>query len=412
MNVDIKVPSSGESVTEAEIASWNKKDGDIVALDEVILELETEKATLPVAATAAGKLSILKTAGSNVKVGEVIGHIDTSVAGAVSATVSAPAPAPAAAPSKPAAAQAGYASGHPSPAARKIMDENNLSAGNVAGSGKDGRITKADALGASSKQPLPLTLPPAVIPVAPLPAPASSNAFSGERSVRREKMTMLRKTIANRLVQVKQQSSLLTTFNEVDMGAIMELRKAYKEEFQKKHGVGLGFMSFFSKACAQALQEFPIINASVDADSIVYHDYADIGIAVATPKGLVVPVMRNVERMSFHEIELAIKDLSEKGKNGQISIDEMSGGTFTITNGGTFGSMLSTPIVNPPQSAILGMHNIVERPVARNGQVVIRPIMYVALTYDHRIIDGADSVRFLVKVKNYLEEPLRMLVNL
>ena len=306
----------------------------------------------------------------------------------------APAPAPAAAPA-PAPAATGHAAGHPSPAARKLMDENGLQAGQVAGSGPGGRVLKQDVLAAMAKG---------------IPQPSLPGAgWTGSREVSREKMSMLRRKVAERLVGVKNETAMLTTFNEVDMKPIMDLRKKYKEKFKEQHGVGLGFMGFFTKAVTAALELYPAVNAMIDGKEMVMHDYADIGIAVSSPKGLMVPVVRNAESMSLDQIEAEIKRLAIRARDGQITVDEMTGGTFTITNGGVFGSMLSTPIINPPQSAILGMHNIVERPVAVNGQVEIRPIMYVALSYDHRIIDGKESVSFLVAVKEMLENPERML---
>ena len=397
MIIDLKVPSPGESINEVEIANWLKQEGDYVEKDEELCEIDSDKATLTINAEASGKLSIKVTAGTTVSVGDVIATIDTSAEGAPKVvkakTESAPAPAakleekPAAAP-----ASASYATGTPSPAAAKIMTENNIKSNDVKGSGPAGRITKGDVN-------------------ALLASGFGGKTSEGNRSLKREKMTTLRKKISQRLVSVKNETAMLTTFNEVDMSAIMELRKLYKDKFKEVHGVGVGFMSFFTKAVTIALESFPAVNAMIDGEEIVYHNYCDVGIAVSTPKGLMVPVIRNAETQSLADIERNIGAMAVKARDGKITVDDMTGGTFTITNGGVFGSMLSTPIINPPQSAILGMHNIVERPMAVNGQVVIRPIMYVALSYDHRIIDGRESVGFLVKVKELLENPKRMLFN-
>lgn len=404
MEVNIEVQEIGESIKEAIIAKWHKQDGDYVKTDEEVLELESDKANLPLRASAAGKLTILKEEESTVAIGEVVGKIDTSVA----------APAEESTPEVKEEAPANnqpqtYASGHPSPAARDLMEKHGINSSAVQGTGKDARITKADVLkhieqSSKAKQ----TTPPAK-PATPAPAKPK---VVGAREVEAKKMTPLRKTIAKRLVQSQQTAALLTTFNEIDMKPLMDLRKKYKDEFYETHGTGLGFMSFFTKAAVRALQEYPVINASVDGENIVYHHYCDVGIAVSTPKGLIVPILRNAEQMTFSEIEAQIKDYAKRGREGRITMDEITGGTFTISNGGVFGSMLSTPIVNPPQSGILGMHNIVERPVVKNGEIVIRPVMYVALSYDHRIIDGSESVRFLVKIKQLIEEPERLLLDL
>ena len=399
MILEIKVPSPGESITEVQIAQWLKADGDYVEKDEVICEIDSDKATLTLNADAAGTLKTMAAAGDAVKVGAVICSIDTDgkntnpapVAKAAPAKESAKAPQAA-----PAPASTSYANGVPSVAAKKIMDENNVNAAQVSASGKEGRITKGDVLQAISK------------PASNL-APSPVQGFNGSRDQRREKMTMLRKKVAQRLVAVKNETAMLTTFNEVDMSPIMNIRKQYKDKFKEAHGVNLGFMSFFTKAVTEALKLYPSVNGMIDGEEIVYHQYADIGIAVSAPKGLMVPVIRNAESMSLAQIESTIMGLAAKARDNKISIEEMTGGTFTITNDGVFGSMLSTPIINPPQSAILGMHNIIERPVAVNGQVVIRPMMYVALSYDHRIIDGRESVGFLVKVKQLLEEPVKLL---
>ncbi len=399
--VEMKVPSPGESITEVQISRWIKKDGDYVEKDEELCEIDSDKATLTLNAESAGVIKILAKEGDTIPVGSVVCTIDTSAAMPVAKSSSGDSekekPVQKAnqneTPSKPIPAKEKadgnknkpYTQGIPSVAAEKIMRENGLTAGQVSPSGKGGRITKADVL-----QPVAL-------------------AKTGERIVRREKMTMLRKRVAERLVAVKQETAMLTTFNEVDMSEIMNIRKLHKENFKEKHGVGLGFMSFFTRAVCEALKSFPAVNARIDGDEIVYHDYCDIGIAVSAPKGLMVPVIRNAESLSMAGIESSIVELAQKARDSKLSIEEMTGGTFTITNGGVFGSMLSTPIINPPQSAILGMHNIVERPVAINGKVEIRPIMYVALSYDHRIIDGRESVGFLVKVKQMLEEPVTMI---
>ncbi|MGR3810442.1 2-oxoglutarate dehydrogenase complex dihydrolipoyllysine-residue succinyltransferase [Jiulongibacter sp. NS-SX5] len=401
--IDVTIPAVGESITEVTVSAWNKNTGDTVEMDEIICELESDKATFELPSPAAGVLTTNIEEGAVVPIGEIIATI---AEGAVSA---APSAAPAASTDAPAAAPVSgndtYASGHPSPAASKILAEKGIDPASVKGTGVDGRITKEDAEKAQKSAPAPAKAAPAAASAAPALAPEA-----GSRGQRREKMTSLRKTIAKRLVAVKNETAMLTTFNEVDMQPIMDLRKAYKERFKEIHGVGLGFMSFFTKACAIALQEFPNINAFIDGEEIVYNDYVDVSIAVSAPRGLVVPVIRNAEGMTFNEIESEVVRLATKARDNKLTIPEMTGGTFTITNGGIFGSMLSTPIINAPQSAILGMHNIVQRPVAINGQVEIRPIMYLALSYDHRTIDGKDSVRFLVRVKELLEDPMRMLL--
>lgn len=407
MAIEVKIPALGESISEVVIAKWLKKDGDYVKMDEVLCELETDKATMELNAEQAGVLKIIAAEGATLAIGDVVCSIDTT-ASAPAAGAAAPAPAaaaPAPAPVAPAApAAATYASGHPSPAAAKILAEKGIDAAQVAGTGKDGRITKEDAQQAQA----------APAPAAKAAAPAATAAAvpKGEREQRRERMSQLRKTVARRLVAVKNETAMLTTFNEVNMGPVMELRNRYKDKFKDKYGVGLGFMSFFTRAVCLALKEFPAVNAMIDGDEIVFNDYCDISIAVSAPRGLVVPVIRNAETLGLHEIEAEVGRLAKRARENQLTIEEMTGGTFTITNGGVFGSMLSTPIINAPQSAILGMHNIVERPIALNGEVVIRPVMYVALSYDHRIIDGRESVSFLVKVKEYLEDPARMLIGI
>lgn len=397
--VEVVVPSVGESISEVTIASWNKKDGDTVAMDEVICELESDKATFELPSPEVGVLRIVAEAGSVVAIGGLIAKIEV---GATSTNAAAPVAAPTAPAATSTPASTGYAAGHPSPAAAKTLAEKGIDPASVQGSGVGGRITTADA--AKATAPAPKAAPVAETKAAPVAV-----SVGGVRNSRREKMTSLRKTIARRLVAVKQETAMLTTFNEVDMKPIMDLRSKYKDKFKEVHGVGLGFMSFFTKACAIALQEFPVVNAYIDGDEIVYNDYSDIAIAVSAPRGLVVPVIRNAEQMNFAQIEGEVVRLAGRARDNKLTIDEMTGGTFTITNGGIFGSMLSTPIINAPQSAILGMHNIVERAVVVNGQVVVRPIMYVALSYDHRTIDGKDSVSFLVRVKQLLEDPTRML---
>ena len=406
MTIEIKVPSPGESITEVVIARWLKKDGDVVRKDEELCEIDSDKATLTVNAEEAGAIKILAKEGETVKVGAAICSIDTSVAASVAAPVQAKVESkkPDSEVKQPEilnSKAATYAKDIPSPAAKKLMDEKSLQATQIEASGKDGRITKGDVLNALAKG----------FTVAPAPAPASNPAavMTGSRDTDRQKMSALRKKLAQRLVAVKNETAMLTTFNEVDMSGIMSVRAKYKDKFKEVHGTNLGFMSFFTKAVTEALQHFPAVNAQIDGEEIVYHKYADIGIAVSAPKGLVVPVLRNAELMSLAQIESTIKNLALKARDNKITIEDMSGGTFTITNGGVFGSMMSTPIINPPQSAILGMHNVVDRPIAINGQVVIRPMMYVALSYDHRIIDGRESVGFLVKVKEMLENPVKML---
>lgn len=395
------VPTVGESITEVTLANWIKKDGDFVTLDEIIAEVDSDKATFELPAEATGILRHVAKEGDVLEIGGLICKIEVTEE-APAKTESAPAEQPASSSSS--AGSSSYASGHASPAASKILAEKGIAPESVSGSGKDGRITKEDALSAK-KSPAP---------VAEKPAPkaqesASPAAASGSRNVRREKMSSLRKTVSRRLVAVKNETAMLTTFNEVNMKPIMDLRAKFKDQFKEKHGVGLGFMSFFTKAVCVALQEWPAVNAMIDGNEIVYNDFCDISIAVSAPKGLVVPVIRNAETMTFDQIEKEVVRLAGKARDNKLSIEEMTGGTFTITNGGVFGSMMSTPIINAPQSAILGMHNIVERPMAVNGEVKILPMMYVALSYDHRIIDGRESVSFLVRVKQLLEDPTRLL---
>jgi 2-oxoglutarate dehydrogenase E2 component (dihydrolipoamide succinyltransferase) len=397
---EMKVPAVGESITEVTISTWLKKEGDFVKLDEVIAEVESDKATFELPAEANGILRIVAKEKTTLPIGGLICKIEVTEGGApvaVASTVQTPVVTNAT------SGSVSYASGTPSPAAAKILDEKGIPTNQVSGSGVGGRITKDDAVKAQASAPIKDAKPAAT-----LTPPVITSG--GSRNERREKMTSLRKTIAKRLVAVKNETAMLTTFNEVDMKPVMELRSKYKEQFKEKYGVGLGFMSFFTKAVCAALKEFPAVNASIDKDEIVYHDYCDVSVAVSTPRGLVVPVIRNAESLSMNQIEGEIVRLATRARDGKLSIEEMTGGTFTITNGGVFGSMLSTPIINAPQSAILGMHNIVERPIAVKGEVVIRPIMYLALSYDHRIVDGRESVSFLVRVKEMLEDPGRLIL--
>ena len=405
---EVKVPSPGESISEVDIASWTVSEGEYVELDQVIAEIDSDKATLELTATSSGTISLKAEEGDTVEVGQVVAEIDTSAEAPASAEPKAEeassskeekAPAINSKKVEPITKEKGleekssHASGHPSPLARKAMAENNISASQVNGSGKGGRITKQDVVDAMA---------------AGLPS-ESTQGWGGSRETSREKMSSLRRKVAERLVAVKNETAMLTTFNEVDMTEVMELRSRMKERFREHHNVNLGFMSFFTKAVTEALNHFPKVNGMIDGNEMIFHDYADIGIAVSSPKGLMVPVVRNAEQMSLAEIEADIKRLALKARDGKLSMDEMTGGTFTITNGGVFGSMMSTPIINPPQSAILGMHNIVQRPMAVNGEVKIRPMMYLALSYDHRIIDGKESVGFLVKVKEMIENPSKII---
>lgn len=404
--LEMKVPSPGESISEVEIATWLVADGDYVEKDQAIAEVDSDKATLELPAEESGIITLKAAEGDVVKVGQVVCLIDTSAARPAGAAPVAAAPAESAKQEAPAAAPvsapapnpdpfkaSNYAAGSASPAAAKIIKENNINPSGIKASGKDGRITKQDVIAAMSAGF----------------STEAAQGWGGTREQSREKMSMLRRKIAERLVAVKNETAMLTTFNEIDMKPIMDIRAKYKDAFAKHHEVNLGFMSFFTKAVTEALKLYPAVNAQIDGNEMIFHDYADIGIAVSSPKGLMVPVVRNAEQMGLADIEREIKRLAVKARDGKITPEDMSGGTFTITNGGVFGSMLSTPIINPPQSAILGMHNVVERPVAINGKVEIRPIMYVALSYDHRIIDGKESVGFLVKVKEMLENPERML---
>ena len=400
MAVEIKVPSAGESITEVMIAEWLVEEGDFVEMDQPVCTIETDKASMDIVAEASGTVKILVQEEEEVPVKSVIGSIEPGEGSAAPKKEEAPKAeeaAPAEAPQAAAPAKDSYAAGHPSPAAGVILEQKDLNAGDVQGTGKDGRITKEDALKAQKAAP-------AAKAAAPQAAPISGTEDLPQR---REKMSMLRRKLAERLVNVKNQTAMLTTFNEVDMSAVMDIRKKYKENFKKKFDVNLGFMSFFTKAVTLALQEFPQVNAMIDGNEIVINETCNVGIAVSTPKGLVVPVVKHAQDLSFAEVEKTILGYALKARDGKITIQDMEHGTFTITNGGVFGSMLSTPIINPPQSAILGMHNIVQRPVAVNGQVEIRPVMYLALSYDHRIIDGRESVGFLKMVKDIIEDPYR-----
>ncbi len=418
--VEVKVPQLSESVAEATLLQWKKKPGDAVAIDEILIEVETDKVVLEVPAPAAGVLvEIVQADGSTVAAEQLIARIDTA-ATAGAAVPAAPAATPAADSPAPAAAAASSGKGNIAmPAAAKLMADNKLVAGSVPGTGKDGRVTKGDVLGALATP----AAAPKVAPVAAAPAPAAparllpavaapmSNSL-GERPEQRVPMSRLRARIAERLVQSQSTNAILTTFNEVNMAPLMDMRKKFQEKFEKEHGVKLGFMSFFVKAAVAALKKYPVLNASVDNNDIVYHGYFDIGIAVGSPRGLVVPVLRNADQMSFADIEKKIAEYGQKAKDGKLGIEELTGGTFSISNGGTFGSMLSTPIINPPQSAILGVHATKDRAVVENGVVVVRPINYLAMSYDHRIIDGREAVLGLVTMKDALEDPARLLFDI
>jgi 2-oxoglutarate dehydrogenase E2 component (dihydrolipoamide succinyltransferase) len=401
MSTDIKVPTLGESVVEATIAKWLKNEGDAVKADEPLVELETDKVAVEVPAPVSGKLEkILVQAGATVNVGALLGSIAEGAAGAASAAPKAAAPAPSLAP-----APAVKSAEQPlSPAVRKAVAESGANPADIAGTGKDGRLTKADVAAHVAKPaaPAPVSAPVAVPAVPPAPAGAEE----------RVRMTRLRATIARRLKEAQNTAAMLTTFNEVDMTNVMALRNQYKDVFEKKHGVKLGFMSFFVKAAVQALKDIPAVNAEIDGEDIVYKNYYHVGVAVGTDKGLVVPVLRNADMLSFAGIEKTIADYGKKARDGQLQISDMQGGTFTISNGGIYGSLMSTPILNAPQSGILGMHKIQDRPIAVNGQVVIRPMMYLALSYDHRIVDGKEAVTFLVRIKEGLEDPQRALLDL
>ena len=393
MLIEVKVPQLSESVSEATLVTWHKKEGDAVSRDENLIDIETDKVVLETPAPAAGVLvKIVKNGGESVTSGEIIATIDTE------ATAAAGAPAAAAAPAAVAAAPAAASSAAASPSARKILDEKGIAAGDVSGSGRGGRVIKEDAVAAQPKA------------AAPAAAPAVAIA-SGDRAEQRVPMTRLRARIAERLIQSKNENAILTTFNEVNMAPVMALRKQYGDKFEKAHGVRLGFMGFFVKAAVAALKKFPILNASVDGNDIVYHGYIDIGIAVGSPRGLVVPILRDADQMSIADIEKKIAEFGQKAKDGKITMEELTGGTFSISNGGVFGSMMSTPIINPPQSAILGIHATKDRAVVENGQVVVRPINYLAMSYDHRIIDGREAVLGLVTMKEALEDPARLILD-
>ncbi|PAT41624.1 dihydrolipoyllysine-residue succinyltransferase [Vandammella animalimorsus] len=401
--IEVKVPQLSESVSEATLLQWKKKAGEAVAADEILIEIETDKVVLEVPAPSAGVLAeIVEGDGATVTSDQLIARIDTAAQAAAAPAAAAPAPAAAqvaapvaAAPATASASKAGVAM----PAAAKILSEKGIDAASVAGTGKDGRVTKGDALAAQ-----PAAAKPAAAPVAP--------AIAGERPEQRVPMSRLRARVAERLLQSQATNAILTTFNEVNMAPVMELRKKYQDKFEKQHGVRLGFMSFFVKAAVHALKQYPIVNASVDGNDIIYHGYFDIGIAVGSPRGLVVPILRDADQLSFADIEKKIAEFGAKAKEGKLSIEEMTGGTFSISNGGVFGSMMSTPIINPPQSAILGIHATKERAVVENGQVVVRPMNYLALSYDHRIIDGREAVLSLVAMKDALEDPARLLFDL
>ena len=433
MKVDVEIPQVGESITEVTIGQWLKKDGDLVEMDDVLCEIESEKATLEVRSESAGKLKVLVEEGETLAVGTKIAEIDTDAK--VPAKEKETTEKPAEKQEKPAEPVQEKAEAKPkaevkeekeeeksarvSPVAAKLLQEAGISLNSVSGTGQQGRVTKADAEKVISqaaeqtrtaeptpeKKPEPQKTPEPKAPVFKAPAP-------GERAESREKMSTLRKTIARRLVAAKNETAMLTTFNEIDMSAIVEVRNRYKEEFQNRYGIKLGFMSFFIKASCIALKDFPEVNTMIDNDEIIYHDYCDISIAVSTPKGLVVPVIFNAETLSIPQLEAEVERLASKGRENKLTLDEMTGGTFSITNGGVFGSLLSTPIINAPQTAILGLHKIEQRPIALNGEVVIRPMMYVALSYDHRVIDGKESVNFLVRIKELMEDPTRMLLDI
>ncbi len=415
--VEVKVPQLSESVSEATLLQWKKKVGDAVAVDEILIEVETDKVVLEVPAPSAGVITeIVQADGATVAAEQLIAKIDTTAtAGASAPAVAAPAAAPAqAAAPAPAPATGGSKGDVAMPAAAKLLADNNLKATDVAGTGKDGRVTKGDVLGAVAggtkpAAPAPLAAP---APKAALPVVAAPAVSIGDRPEQRVPMSRLRARIAERLLQSQSQNAILTTFNEVDMAPVMALRKKYQEKFEKEHGVKLGFMSFFVKAAVAALKRYPVINASIDGNDIVYHGYFDIGIAVGSPRGLVVPILRNADQMTFAEIEKKIAEFGQKAKDGKLSLEEMTGGTFSISNGGTFGSMLSTPIINPPQSAILGVHATKDRAVVVDGQIVIRPMNYLAMSYDHRIIDGREAVLGLVAMKDALEDPSRLLFDI
>ena len=419
--VEVKVPELSESVSEASMLTWKKKAGEAVAIDEILIEIETDKVVLEVPAPSAGVMAeIVEADGATVTSGQVIARIDSEGVASASASAAAPAPAAASAsaPAPAPAAAGGTKSDVAMPAAAKLLAESNMAVSSVAGTGKDGRVTKGDVLGAvaggAAAKSVPASTIPTGIPTKSLPqvsAPSSAQNL-GDRPEQRVPMSRLRARVAERLLQSQSTNAILTTFNEVNMAPLMELRKRFQDNFVKEHGVKLGFMSFFVKAAVHALKKFPVINASVDGSDIVYHGYFDIGIAVGSPRGLVVPILRNADQMSFADIEKKIAEFGSKAAAGKLGIEDMTGGTFSISNGGTFGSMMSTPIINPPQSAILGVHATKDRAVVENGQVVVRPMNYLALSYDHRIIDGREAVLGLVAMKDALEDPSRLLFDI
>jgi 2-oxoglutarate dehydrogenase E2 component (dihydrolipoamide succinyltransferase) len=415
--IEVKVPQLSESVAEATMLQWKKKPGEAVAMDEILIEIETDKVVLEVPAPAAGVLAeVLVADGGTVAAEQLIARIDTEGKASAGAAVVTPAAAAAATPVPAApAATGGSMAGVAMPAAAKLMADNNMAAGSVAGTGKDGRVTKGDVLGAVAA-PKPAAAAsvaiPTGVPTKVLPQVAAPSIDLGDRPEQRVPMTRLRARVAERLLQSQSTNAILTTFNEVNMAPVMEMRKKFQDAFSKEHGVKIGFMSFFVKAAVHALKKFPVLNASVDGNDIVYHGYFDIGIAVGSPRGLVVPILRNADQMSFADIEKKIAEFGQKAKDGKLGIEEMTGGTFSISNGGTFGSMMSTPIINPPQSAILGVHATKDRAMVENGQVVVRPMNYLAMSYDHRIIDGREAVLGLVAMKDALEDPARLLFDI
>lgn len=432
MKAEIKIPAVGESITEATIAQWVKKDGDMVKRDDILLILETDKASVEVVAENAGKLSVKVKEGQTVAIGSVVGEVDTDAAGGnVGATATTPtaSPKPSAPPAgltpppmpavpapgaKPVTPPPGFTPPPISPSVRRMSEEQGINVAGMTGTGKDGRLTKGDLMGVTkvaTPAPSAASVPSVKTPAAPTPLPQAKMAFSNAVTTR-EPMSKLRQTIARRLVEAQHTAAILTTFNEIDMTAVMALRAKYKEKFKERYNINLGFMGFFTKAAVEALKAFPRVNGMIDGNDLVFNNFVNIGIAVGTEKGLVVPVVKNAEHLSIAEIEMSIKHYAEKARDGKISLDDMSGGTFTISNGGVYGSLMSTPILNPPQSGILGLHKIEERPVAIQGKVEIRPMMYVALSYDHRIIDGGESVSFLVKIKEGMEDPARLLLEI
>ncbi|MCB0514901.1 MAG: 2-oxoglutarate dehydrogenase complex dihydrolipoyllysine-residue succinyltransferase [Chitinophagales bacterium] len=411
MILEMKVPAVGESITEVTLSAWLVKDGDYVKMDQPLCELESDKATMELPAEKAGVVKIIVKAGTDISIGDVVCTIDTTAEATNNAPIEEKTTPPAT-PEKPIAntpteapKQENYAQNHPSPTAQKLMRENDVKTTDVQATGKDGRITQADVQNALAKEK---TSPTTETSAENISLPTSNNA---QRTQRREKMSRLRRTVANHLVAAKNQTAMLTTFNEVDLTEIMNIRAKYKETFKEKHAVGLGFMSFFTKACSMALLEFEAVNAQIDGEEIIYNNFVDISVAVSTPRGLVTPIIRNTHLLSLKEIELAVVDLAKRGRDNKLTLEDMDGGTFTISNGGVFGSLLSTPIINAPQTAILGMHKIQDRPMAINGEIKIRPMMYLALSYDHRLIDGKEAVTFLVRVKDLLEDPIRLMLD-